>query len=72
VLKELHAAEIGAGIHYPVPVHLTEAFRGLGYPGGSFPNAERAAGEILSLPLFAEITPEQQERVAAVLTAALR
>jgi dTDP-4-amino-4,6-dideoxygalactose transaminase len=71
VLKELHAAGIGAGIHYPVPVHLTPAFAGLGYPAGAFPVAERAARELLSLPMFAEITAAQQERVVAVLTSAL-
>jgi dTDP-4-amino-4,6-dideoxygalactose transaminase len=71
ILKELHAAEIGAGIHYPVPVHRTPAFADLGYPEGAFPNAERAADQILSLPLYAEITAAQQERVAAVLSAAL-
>lgn len=72
VLKELQAAGIGAGIHYPVPVHRTAAFAGLGYPDGSFPVTEQAAGEIISLPLFAEITAEQQERVALVLKSALR
>lgn len=72
VLKELHAAEIGAGIHYPVPIHMTRAFTGLGYSGGAFPNAELAAGQILSLPLFAEITAAQQERVVSVLRTALR
>jgi len=72
VLKELHAAGIGAGIHYPVPVHLTPAFASLGYPGGAFPVAERNAGQLLSLPLFAEITAGQQERVVSVLAAALR
>ena len=72
VLKELHAAGIGAGIHYPVPVHRTTAFAGLGCPEGSFPVTEQAAQEILSLPLFAEITAEQQTRVALVLKAALR
>jgi dTDP-4-amino-4,6-dideoxygalactose transaminase len=72
VLKELHAAGIGAGIHYPVPIHLTPAFTGLGYPEGAFPNAERAAAEVLSLPLFAEISAAQQERVVSVLSAALR
>ena len=71
VLKELHAAGIGAGIHYPVPVHLTAAFAGLGYGQGSFPVAERQAGELLSLPLFAEITGAQQERVVSVLKSAL-
>ena len=72
VLKELHAANIGAGIHYPVPVHMTPAFAGLGYAEGAFPHAEMAAGQILSLPLFPEITASQQERVVSVLAAALR
>jgi dTDP-4-amino-4,6-dideoxygalactose transaminase len=69
VLAELNAAGIGAGIHYPVPVHRTGAFASL---GGSYPVAERLAGEILSLPLFPEITPAQQERVADVLSNAVR
>jgi dTDP-4-amino-4,6-dideoxygalactose transaminase len=72
VLKELHAAGIGAGIHYPVPVHRTAAFADLGYPEGSFPVTERAAAGILSLPLFAEITAGQQEQVAGTLKGALR
>ena len=71
VLKELHAAGIGAGIHYPVPIHLTAAFAGLGYASGTFPVTERTARELLSLPLFPEITAAQQERVASVLRAAL-
>ena len=72
VVKELHAADIGAGIHYPVPVHLSPAFAGLGYTEGAFPVAERVAGELLTLPLFPEITPAQQERVVSVLLTALR
>jgi dTDP-4-amino-4,6-dideoxygalactose transaminase len=71
VLKELHAAGIGAGIHYPVPVHLTAAFAGLGYGQGAFPVAERTARDLLSLPLFPEITAEQQERVVSVLVSVL-
>ena len=71
VLKELHAAGIGAGIHYPVPIHLTAAFSELGYPQGAFPVAERTASELLSLPLFPEITPDQQERVVSTLISAL-
>jgi dTDP-4-amino-4,6-dideoxygalactose transaminase len=72
VLKELHAAGIGAGIHYPVPLHLSEAFAPLGYGEGAFPAAERAAREVLSLPLYPEITPAQQERVVSVLASAIR
>ena len=71
VLKELHAAGIGAGIHYPVPIHLTPAFAGLGYSQGAFPVAERTARELLSLPLFSEITAAQEERVVSVLISAL-
>jgi dTDP-4-amino-4,6-dideoxygalactose transaminase len=71
VLKELHAAGIGAGIHYPVPIHLTGAFAGLGYAPGAFPVAERTARELLSLPIFPEITTEQQQRVVSVLMSVL-
>ncbi len=71
VLARLAAEGIGAGVHYPTPIHLQGAFRQLGHRAGDFPVAERAAAEILSLPLFAEISPEQQERVAGVLKRAL-
>ena len=71
VLEQLHSVGIGAGIHYPVPVHLTPAFAGLGYAPGAFPVAERTANELLSLPLFPEITAEQQQRVASALLSAL-
>jgi dTDP-4-amino-4,6-dideoxygalactose transaminase len=71
VLKELHAAGIGAGIHYPVPIHLTAAFAGLRHPQGAFPVAERNARELLSLPLFPEITAAQQEHVVSVLISVL-
>jgi dTDP-4-amino-4,6-dideoxygalactose transaminase len=69
VLARLNAAGVGAAIHYPVPVHRTGAFAEL---GGSFPNAEAAAPEILSLPIYPQITVQQQERVAEVLATALR
>lgn len=72
VLKKLNAAGVGAGIHYPVPVHLQGAFKSLGQGPGSFPVTEKAAAEILSLPMFAEITPDQQSYVAEQLAAALR
>jgi dTDP-4-amino-4,6-dideoxygalactose transaminase len=72
VLKELRAAGIGAGIHYPVPIHRTPAFALLGYPEGAFPVAERMASELLSLPIYPEISAAQQERVVSVLSAALR
>jgi dTDP-4-amino-4,6-dideoxygalactose transaminase len=71
VLKELQAVGIGAGIHYPLPIHLTSAFSALGYTEGAFPAAERTCHQLLSLPLFPEITSAQQERVVSVLAAAL-
>src|SRR5439155_4307124 len=63
VFEHLRSAGIGAGIHYPVPIHLDGAIAQLGYRPGDFPSAERAAGEILSLPMYPHITPTQQERV---------
>ncbi|MEV6237214.1 DegT/DnrJ/EryC1/StrS family aminotransferase [Lentzea sp. NPDC051838] len=66
VLKKLHEQGIGAGVHYPTPVHLTGAFGHLAQ-SGAFPVAEKLGGEILSLPLFPEITEEQQHRVVDAL-----
>jgi dTDP-4-amino-4,6-dideoxygalactose transaminase len=71
VLDELQKAGIGAGIHYPTPLHLHGALRHLGYREGDFPNAERAAGEVLSLPLHPHLAEEQQSRVVARLRGAL-
>ena len=70
VLAALNAAGIGAGIHYPVPVHLSGAYRGVGHGPGSFPVAERAARGILSLPMFPHISEVQQQYVADHLRAA--
>ncbi len=71
VLADLRAEGIDAGIHYPAPVHRLEAFRALGYGDARLPVAEQAGRELLSLPLFPEITPEQQARVVQALFAAL-
>jgi len=72
VVSRLQAGGVGAGIHYPTPVHRTEAFAHLGYRVGAFPVAERLADEVLSLPLHPAITVEQQQRVAEVLRETLR
>ncbi|MEU5385325.1 DegT/DnrJ/EryC1/StrS family aminotransferase [Kitasatospora cineracea] len=72
VLAALQQAGIGAGVHYPVPVHLQPAFRHLGHGAGAFPVTERAAGQLLTLPLFPQLTEAQQHRVAEALAAALR
>ena len=71
VLRRLHEAGVGAGVHYPVPIHLQGAFANLGHRPGDFPEAEAAAAEVLSLPLFPQITAAQQERVAGTLAKAL-
>ncbi|GAA2755306.1 DegT/DnrJ/EryC1/StrS family aminotransferase [Actinopolymorpha rutila] len=68
VLGELGVAY---GIHYPVPVHLTPAFRSLGYSAGDFPVTEESAGRILSLPMFPQITVSQQEEVVQAVRKAL-
>jgi dTDP-4-amino-4,6-dideoxygalactose transaminase len=63
-LKEaLHKDGVDSGIHYPAPVHLLKAYADLGYKEGDFPEAERAAREILSLPMFAELTEDQVRTV---------
>ncbi|GGO88341.1 DegT/DnrJ/EryC1/StrS family aminotransferase [Wenjunlia tyrosinilytica] len=67
VLTALHAAGIGAGVHYPVPVHRQPAFAGPSTARGRYPVTERAAGELLTLPLFPQITEAQQLRVAEAL-----
>ncbi|QGN59144.1 DegT/DnrJ/EryC1/StrS aminotransferase family protein [Nostocoides sp. HKS02] len=72
VLRHLQAEGVGAGVHYPVPIHLTPAMAGLGYGLGRFPVTERAAEQILSLPLFPGITAAQQDRVVEVLLEAVR
>jgi dTDP-4-amino-4,6-dideoxygalactose transaminase len=62
--EALQAQGIQTGIHYPIPVHLLPAFSDLGYSVGDFPHAERAANEVLSLPMFPELTATQTEEVA--------
>lgn len=62
--KALDAAGISHGIHYPIPVHLQEAYQDLGHKPGDFPVAEALAGRILSLPMFPELTVEESQRVA--------
>lgn len=72
VLAALHDAGVGAGIHYPTPIHLTGAYAHLGHGRGAFPVAEAAADRILSLPLYPHLTAAQQERVVEALAAAVR
>ncbi len=72
VLRRLRHAGIGAGVHYPTPIHLQPAWRHLGYRRGDFPVAEHLAEHCLSLPCFPGITEDEQVRVADVLAEALR
>jgi len=62
--KHLADAGIDTGIHYPIPLHLQEAYRELGYRRGDFPVTERVSAEILSLPMCPTLKAEQQRRVA--------
>lgn len=71
VRAALSEAGIATGVHYPTPIHLQPAWRGLGYARGDFPVAERLAERCLSLPCFPGITEGQQMRVATALRAAL-
>lgn len=65
----LAACGVGTAIHYPIPLHLQKAYQGLGYAAGDFPVSEKVAPQILSLPMFAQLRPDQQERVAEGLVA---
>jgi len=69
LMKHLKDAGIGSGIHYPVPLHLQKAYLSFNYSVGDFPVTESAAGEILSLPMYPQLAPEQQERVVAEVKA---
>ncbi len=62
--RHLAEADIGTGVHYPVALHLQKAYLGMGYKKGDFPIAEKAAAEVLSLPMYPQLRPEQQQRVA--------
>ncbi len=67
--EALNEQGIQTGIHYPFPVHLLPAFADLGYKAGQFPHAERAANEVLSLPMFPELTTDQSAAVSAAVHA---
>jgi dTDP-4-amino-4,6-dideoxygalactose transaminase len=72
LIAALHNQGIGCGIHYPVPIHLQKAYEFLGYSNGSFPVAEESAEEVLSLPMYPELTIGQLETVANALASLLR
>lgn len=71
VLADLNSQGIGAGIHYPTPIHMHGAFAHLGYPSGAFPAAERIAQRIISLPIYPGISDAQVDEVSEALIKAL-
>lgn len=67
LMRYLDEHEIGTIIHYPIPPHLAEAYRYLGYQEGAFPITESCAKEVLSIPMYNGMTPEEQTRVIEAL-----
>ena len=63
LMAHLKNGDIGTGIHYPIPLHLQQAYQFLGYSVGEFPVCEKVAAQIVSLPMFPQLTPQQQSRV---------
>jgi dTDP-4-amino-4,6-dideoxygalactose transaminase len=70
IQKSLHSQEIYTGIHYPYPVHLLPAYTDLGYSNGTFPHSELAATQVLSLPMYPELLPQQIQVVCDSLSQA--
>jgi dTDP-4-amino-4,6-dideoxygalactose transaminase len=71
IRASLQSAGVISMIYYPLPLHLQAVYQDLGYPVGSFPNTERVSHEVLSLPMFPEITFEEQQRVVYALKDAI-
>jgi len=69
--KSLTEAGVGTGIHYPIPLHIQDAYRSLGYKNGDFPVAEQTAKHILSLPMYPQLNSEQLRHVADSLVSIL-
>ncbi len=63
-MSALESKDIHCGIHYPIPIHIQDAYRSLGYKKGSFPVAEKIASELISLPMFPELSKEHIAKVS--------
>jgi dTDP-4-amino-4,6-dideoxygalactose transaminase len=72
VAKDLQAAGVQTMVYYPVPLHLQKVHAGLGLREGAFPESERAAREVLSIPMYPELKPEAQQQVVDAVHAAYR
>jgi len=72
LISALSRKGISCGIHYPMPIHLQRAYKSLGYQTGNFPVAEKCAEQLVSLPMFPELSREQIERVCQEIRAFLR
>lgn len=65
--EALNASNIGNAVYYPVPLHLQECFADLGYKAGDMPHAEKATDEVVSIPIYSELTTEQKDYVIAAI-----
>lgn len=71
VMEYMRSEDVGCAVYYPISLHTQKCFEYLGYSAEDFPESNRASQEVLSLPIFSELTEEQQLRVADVLTQAV-
>ena len=69
--EKMQSEGISTMVYYPVPLHQQSVYADLGYAPGSLPNTETAAGQVLALPMFPELTPDQQQQVVSTLKSAL-